>query len=167
LIDISEIWSNLVYLVAPFTTLYLLFAASRIQRRWLRLVAVGLSFGSTILVAVASVFMGYLFFGATVRSPATISPDGKHVAIAYWTHVIFDENYVALAHISVRSRYSLVAKEVFTCQVISSSESGLRNDPEVRWLDSRRLLISNKKSSLARCPSESLKVDGIEVLCQE
>jgi hypothetical protein len=166
--DISEIWNNLGYIAAPLAALLLFRLARRMPRKWLRISARTGAMALFLIAGLALLIDGYWLLGRTVRRPAIVSPDGRHIAVARWTGVLFDENYVAEAHVSIRSRFSPIAKEVFTDQVIARLLSDLPNDPEVRWLDWHRLLISSKKDGeIADCSPKPNLLDGIEVFCQK
>src|ERR1035441_1377404 len=133
--DISEIWNHLGYLAPPIVALILFVLSRRIPHKWVRIPA---RVGSIMLFLIAGFVLfidGCELITATARRPGIISPDGKHVALTYWVlvgAVGFDH-----VHISVRSRYNPAATEVFT-----GLANNTPNDPEVRWLDDHRLLIS-------------------------
>jgi hypothetical protein len=166
--DISEIWDNLGYLAAPLVAFFLFHFARRIPREWLR---IPVRFVCVLLIMIAVLALaaeGCWVLCWTTRRPAIVSPDGRHVALACWTGVIFDVNYVAAAHVSVRSRFSPIATEVFADQVVARSLPDLLNDPEVRWLDDHRLLVSTGKSGQIKgCSPGPSGVAGIQILCQE
>jgi hypothetical protein len=166
--DISEVWNNLGYLAAPLLAILLFCLARRIPRKWLRVSTCAGAIVLFLISGIALLAAGYELMYGTVRHPMIVSPDGKHVAVAYWGGVLFDENYVAEVHVSVRSRFSPIATEVFKGQVITRLLSDLPNDPEVRWLDGHRLLISRRiKGKNKDCSPGPSRVAGIEVLCQE
>lgn len=165
--DISEILDNLGYLAAPLVVFFLFRLVKRIPQKWLRISAHIISVLVFIICGVALI-LDLLFLVTTERRPAIVSPDGKHFAVIYWTNVIFDHNYVAVAHISIRSRCNPIATEVFADGVVARSLPDLLNDPEVRWLDGRHLLISSRSNGkVGNCPPGSNRFKGIEVLCRE
>jgi hypothetical protein len=97
---------------------------------------------------------------STARRPGIISPDGKHVAVVRWfLPGAMGSNYI---HVSIRSRFSPIATEV------ESDGGDPSDDPDVRWLDNHRLLISYwVKGKIEACSPGPDKVKGIEVLCQK
>jgi hypothetical protein len=166
--DISEIWDNLGYLVAPIVAFLLFRLARRIPRNWLRISARAVAIVFFLIAGVALICEGYWLFCLTERRPAIFSPDGRHVAVTRWTVVLFDVNYLAEAHISIRSRFNPFAKEVFADQVVTRLLSDLLKDPDVRWLDDHRLLISSRSDGQVKdCSPGPSRIDGIEVLCQK
>lgn len=165
--DISEIWDNLGYLAAPLAALLIFLLARRIPRKWLR-IFVRTTAIVLLLISGLTLVVALLDFARSVRIAAIVSPDGKHVAVARWTGGLFDENYSAEAHVSVRSRFSPIATEVFSNGVVARSLPDLLNDPEVHWLDRNRLLISNGTGGqIKSCSPGTNRVEGIEVLCKE
>ena len=104
----------------------------------------------------------------TARRPSVVSPDGRHIAVALWTGVIWDENCTANAHIFVRYRHSPIANEVYTHEVVQRLCSDITKVPGFRWLDDHRLLVSmDNNGQIKECYPGSKLVDGIEILCQE
>jgi hypothetical protein len=165
--DISEIWNNLGYLAAPLIVFVFFRFAKRVPRKWLRISA---RIGCVLLFIICGLgLIGDAFdLAMTVRRPVIVSPDGKHVAVACWKWVIFDVNYVAEAHVSVRSRFNPIATEVFADGVVARSLPELHNEPEVRWLDDHRLLISSRNDGLIKdCSPGPSRIVGIEVLCRK
>jgi hypothetical protein len=168
MVDISEIWNNLGYLAAPILAILLFLFARRMPRKWLRISARSGAIVLFLISGLALLADGLDLFSRTVRRPAIVSPDGKHVAVANWTGVVFDENYAAYAHISVRRRFSPLATEVYTGEVVTRRYSDISNDPQLYWLDGHRLLISTSKNSeIKDCSKGPKRVDGIEILCRE
>ena len=159
--DISEVWNSCGYLVAPAIASVLLCASLKIHRRWLRIASSGISV-LLLLVSGIVLFMGaYFDISDTMRIPNLISPDGKHVAVVTWTlvgAVGFDH-----VHVKVRHRYSPFAKEVETGLAQQPPE-----DPVVRWIDSKSLLISYwKNGQISPCDLNRRTVEGITILCQQ
>jgi len=166
--DISEIWNNLGYFTAPLITIPLFFLSRRIHRKWLRL---ALCSGAVLLLLISGIFLlidGFWLMKMTVRRPSVVSPDGRHIAVALWTGVIWDENCAANAHIFVRDRYSPIASEVYTHEVVQRQCSDITKVPAFRWLDDHHLLVSKSDNGQIKdCSPGSIIVDGIEILCQE
>ena len=166
--DISEIWNNLGYLAAPIIAFVLFRLARRIPRKRLRISASTMTIRFFLIAGLALVGEGISLFYWTIRRPVIVSPDRKHVAVVCWTGVLFDETYTAAAHISVRSRFSPIATEVFSEGVGARTLPDLLNDPAVRWLDDHRLLISSRNDGQVKdCFPGPSRIDGIEVLCQK
>jgi hypothetical protein len=166
--DISEIWDNLGFIITPILASLIYIFARRIPRRSLRIFASACAAIIFLISGIALLAVGYYRLVLTVRCPAVVSPDGKHVAVTYWDGVIWDEEYVARAHVSIRSRYSPIAEEVFADQVVKHLLSDISKDPEVQWLDRHQLLISSKRDGQIRdCSPRRSRIDGIEVLCRQ
>jgi hypothetical protein len=166
--DISEIWNHLVYFAAPFIAILLFLFTRRIHRKWLRLT---LCSGAILLFLISSLILlidGFWLMKMTVRRPSVVSPDGKHVAVALWTGVIWDENCAANAHIFIRRRFSPIASEVYTHEVVQRECTDITKVPAFRWLDDHRLLVSRSDNGQIKdCSPGSIIADGIEILCQE
>jgi hypothetical protein len=164
-LDISEVLpivgEVIVYIVAFTVSISGFYFALRVRKRWLRYSTIPLSAFLFAATSLSLWFDLYFIAGTTMHRPAIYSPDGKHVAVVNWIMsgaIGFDH-----VHVSVRSRYSPFAEEVFTG--IAQAPPG---DPEVTWTDSHHLLVSYwAKGPIRRCAPPPAQPRDIEVLCQE
>jgi hypothetical protein len=104
MIDISEVWNNLGFLLALVVALFLLFMALRVPKKWIRIPAIGFGALFVVIAGLALLLDGYFLLASTARRPGLVSPDGKHVAVVRWDLV----GAVGLdhVHVSIRSRFA-------------------------------------------------------------
>jgi hypothetical protein len=157
--DISEIWDNLPYVVAPAIALTLGLMAFRMKRRWVRFSAFAVSLVLFLLAGLTLALQAYVLINSTARRPNVISPDGKHVAVTRW--LLSGAIGCDHAYVSIRSRFSPIAKGVdFECAPPA--------EPRVQWLDDHHLLITYwEMGEVAACSPGPDRIKGIQVLCRE
>lgn len=151
--DISEVWRNSGFLIAPLLALFLLRRSRRISTLLMRRVATASASLFLALSALALMLDGCELESCTARRPGIVSPDGKHVAIVTW--------FLDGARVDLRSRYLPWGTRVYRGRgeiPINAADPG---DPVVTWTDAHHLWISSGSRAL-ECRST---MDDIAIQC--
>ncbi len=162
-VDISDLWGFIVVSFLVWLPFLGFKFSGDIMTRWTRITAKS---ASTILAIPACLLFLCLCLGeagCTKRALPAYSPDGGHVALVQFRlQGALGDDY---GSVYVRRTWLPIAQEVFSG--VGSWDFKVRrsSSPEVRWLDSSRLLIryadGNRKPAI--CGSAAA---GIQVVCE-
>ena len=160
-IDISDFWPIMRQALVPTVPLLALLLARRIPRRWIRIPA---SIASSLTVCFAGALFLFLCLseaGCEKRVAPMYSPDGKHVALVRISlGGALSEDF---AEITVRHAWWPFPETAYI-GVGGWHQPTQAAYPEVRWLDSSRLLIRYNPEGQKPCPET---VAGIRLICEK
>jgi hypothetical protein len=157
LLDISELWASLKFLLLPVFGWILLHVAKHIHRRWLRIPARAIAAVFLATTTALVMFLSLVELGCSKHSQL-YSSDGKHVlVISYIGQGALGADY---ANIFIRSRWSPFAKRIFHGEAQWDFKLNKLTSPEVKWLDNSHLIIS--KYTDAMCENHA---GNVEINC--
>lgn len=159
--DISDVWSLLVQLLLPAGAWAVLQLARRIHRRWARSLIEATASGAVVLGTMA-LLMSLLFEAACTKRVSPIySPDGRYVVVI--RYALQGALGADDAIVKVRPWWRPYASAVSGGRGSWYQPDPSLNDPEILWLDRKRLRIRYYEE---RNPSCTPRIGEIEVFCE-
>lgn len=133
--DVSELFPPFIALAVGILLIATFPLSRRVGNKWCR-IPVRLTASAGVLLSVLFILLfTFSSYACEARAPSVYSPDGKHVAVLTWG--LQGALGLDLAAVSVRHRWIPIAKVAY----FGPGDSVNGPDPQVRWIDSKRLLI--------------------------